>query len=105
MTEDGISLGIGGAAVGAICGVVGAWIKARFAKMRVEPDPLRVEKAEKPVSRKEFEDHVAEDKLAHENLYARMNRNDRETSEIKGLLHGIREDIGLIKAKLFKSPK
>ena len=48
---------------------------------------------------------VAEDKLAHENLYARMNRNDRETSEIKGLLHGIREDIGLIKAKLFKSPK
>ena len=32
-----------------------------------------------------------------------MNRNDRETSELKGILSGIRDDLSAIKNKLFKT--
>jgi len=38
----------------------------------------------------------------HENLFGRMNRNDRETSELKGILSGIREDLSAIKDKMFR---
>ena len=39
MEIDGISLTMGGAAVSAVAGVVGAWIKARYGKTTV-PQPL-----------------------------------------------------------------
>ncbi len=105
MDGDGVSLAIGGGAVGAICTVAGAWIKARFAKTRVEPNPLPVEthRAEEYVKREDFEKHVAENAREHESLFSRMNRNDRETSEIKGMLHGIQDDLTLIKNKLLKT--
>ncbi len=106
---------IGGSAVGAICGVVATWLKVtRGQKAKVEPTPLPVEtrRAEEYVRREEFQKHVAENhdhedanRREHEALYSRMNRNDRETSEIKGLLSAIREDIQLIKTKLFKGGK
>ena len=58
--DDGVSLAIGGGAVGAICTVAGAWIKARFAKTRVEPTPLPVEthREEEYVTKEEFQRHV-----------------------------------------------
>jgi hypothetical protein len=77
----------------------------RNQKTKIEPQPLAVEahKREEYVRREDFERHVAENTREHENFFARINRNDRETSEIKGLLMGIRDDLGMIKAKLFKS--
>jgi len=36
MEVDGISLTMGGAAVSAIAGVFGAWIKAKFGKARID---------------------------------------------------------------------
>ena len=39
MEVDGVSLTMGGAAVSAVAGVVGAWIKARYGKTTV-PQPL-----------------------------------------------------------------
>lgn len=42
MEVDGINLAIGGGAVSAIAGVVGAWIKAKFGKTTI-PQPLGVE--------------------------------------------------------------
>ncbi len=37
-----------------------------------------------------------------EATYGRLNRNDRETSEMVGLIKGMSADIGMIKQKLFK---
>ncbi len=103
--EDGISLAVGGTAVGVLASVATAWIKARWSKTRVEPDPLnvRTEAKERYVTKGEFERHVEENAREHESLYSRMNRNDRETSEIKGMLGTMMDDLRLIKDKLLKT--
>ena len=105
MEVDGINLAIGGGAVTAIAGVVGAWIKARFSKTTVEPTPLPVttEKTPKYVTVQEFNKHVEDNARDHENIFARVNRNDILTSEINGKLAGIKDDLTLIKQKLFKT--
>ncbi len=105
MEVDGINLAIGGGAVTAIAGVVGAWIKARWSKTTVEPTPLPVttEKTPKYVTVQEFNKHVEDNARDHENMFARMNRNDMLTSEINGKLTGIKDDLTLIKQKLFKT--
>ena len=85
--------------------MVGAWIKARFSKTQVEPNPLPVETKAKPeyVTKEAFERHVEENAREHESLYSRMNRNDRETSESKGMLGTMMDDVRLIKDKLLKT--
>ena len=105
MEVDGINLAIGGGAVTAIAGVVGAWIKARWSKTTVEPTPLPVttEKTPKYVTVQEFNKHVEDNARDHETMFARMNRNDMLTSEINGKLTGIKDDLTLIKQKLFKT--
>ena len=105
MEVDGINLAIGGGAVTAIAGVVGAWIKARFSKTTVEPTPLPVttEKTPKYVTVQEFNKHVADNARDHENIVARLNANDKLTSKLEGILEGIREDLSAIKNKLFKT--
>lgn len=49
MEIDGLQLTMGGAAVSAIAGVAGAWIKARYGKTEIAPDPLNVKNEKKPV--------------------------------------------------------
>ena len=57
MEVDGVSLTMGGAAVSAIAGIAGAWIKAKYGKTTVPqplkteiaPDPLNVKNEKKPV--------------------------------------------------------
>jgi hypothetical protein len=68
----------------------------------VTPNPLGVvtEKKAEYVTKDEFAKHVLDNDRAHENLEARLNRNDRETSEIKGMLGTIIDDLRLIKNKL-----
>lgn len=105
MEIDGVNLAIGGTAVTAISGVVGAWIKARFGKARIEPTPLPVttEKTPKYVTVQEFNRHVEDNARDHENMFARLNQNDKLTSKLEGILEGIREDLSAIKGKLFKT--
>ena len=103
MEVDGIHLAMGGGAVTAIAGVVGAWIKAKFGRTKVEPTPLPVEKAPKYLTVQEFNKHCEDNARDHENLFGRMNRNDRETSELKGILTSMRDDLSAIKHKLFKT--
>ena len=43
MEVDGVSLTVGGAAVSAVAGVVGAWIKAKYGKPVVPPVPQPLE--------------------------------------------------------------
>lgn len=103
--SEGMGAWISGGALGTLAGVAIAYIKARFSRTRVEPDPLHVEahKKEEYVRKEEFEKHVSENAKEHESLYARMNRNDRETSEIRGKLDTIIDDLRLIKNKLLKT--
>jgi hypothetical protein len=99
---DGIQLAVGGTAVTALAGIAGAWIKARYGKTRVDPDPLRVEPADKFVTRTEFDRHVADNARDHENVFARLAANDKLTSKLEGILEGIRDDLKAIKDKLFR---
>ena len=98
-----MSLVLGGGAIGALCTLAAAWIKARYGRTRVEPDPLRVEKQDKYVTRREFEQHVRDNRGDHDNIFARLAANDKLTSRLEGLLEGIREDLKAIKDKLFKT--
>ncbi len=81
----------------ALAGVAGAWIKARYGRTTVDPTPLPVDKVDKYVTRGEFNKHVEDNARDHENLFARLNRNDRETCEIKGMLASIQDDLRTIK--------
>ena len=58
MEVDGVSLTMGGAAVSAIAGVVGAWVKARYGKTEV-PQPLETERVGPYVTCGECKQHRA----------------------------------------------
>lgn len=79
----------------------------------VEGDVHTAER-EQYVTRSEFDRHVEVNAAEHkamvddrernyESLYSRQLANDKLTSEIKGKLDGIKEDLSLIKQKLFKT--
>ena len=122
---QGGGLVLSGAALTKIVSIaVKAWA-ARNGKTEVANDPLNVNKLDKYVTRGEFNkamerneadhkritdeaaaDHERmerENNSAHENIFARLSRNDREYGEIKGLLTGLANDMQLIKEKLFKT--
>lgn len=50
MENDGMSLVLGGGAIGALCTLGAAWIKARYARTKVEPTPLEVAAAPRLVT-------------------------------------------------------
>lgn len=105
---------LSGAALTKIVSIaVKAWA-ARNGKTEVANDPLNVNKLDKYVTRGEFNkaierneaDHERmerENSSAHENIFNRLTRNDRDMGEIKGLLTGVANDLQLIKGKLFKT--
>ena len=82
-----------------------AWLRARRQKTEITPSPLPVEKLDKFVTRGEFNKHVEDNARDHENIFARLNANDKLTSKLEGLLEGIREDLKAIKDKLFRRAK
>ena len=57
MLDGNIGVAIGSSAVTAICGVIGLWIRARFQRTKIEPDPLNVEKQDKFVTRGECKNY------------------------------------------------
>ena len=111
---QGGGLVLSGAAVTKLASIaVKAWA-ARNGKTEVANDPLNINKLDKYVTRGEFNkalernaaDHermARENSSAHENIFARLSRNDRDMGEIKGLLTGVANDLQLIKGKLFKT--
>lgn len=103
--SDGLTLTLGGTTIGLIIKELLAWHRSRNQKTTVEPTPLPVttEKTPKYVTVQEFNKHVEDNARDHENLFGRMNHNDRETSELKGILTSMRDDLSAIKHKLFKT--
>ena len=94
---QGGGLVIGGAALAKAADIAARWFAARNSRTTVDPTPLPVEKVDKYVTRGEFNKHVEDNARDHENLFGRLNRNDRETSEIKGMLSTIIDDLRSIK--------
>ena len=103
--SDGLSLTLGGTTIGLIVKELLAWHRSRNQKTRVEPTPLPVttEKTPKYVTVQEFNKHVEDNQRDHENMFARLNANDKLTSKLEGILEGIREDLSAIKNKLFRT--
>ena len=103
--SDGLTLTLGGTTIGLIIKELLAWHRSRNQKTRVEPTPLPVttEKTPKYVTVQEFNKHVEDNQRDHENMFARLNANDKLTSKLEGILEGIREDLSAIKNKLFRS--
>lgn len=92
---------IGGGLITKAFDFLTAWWRSRQA-VKVD-QPVEVAKQDKYVTRGEFNRHVEDNNRDHENLFGRLNRNDMVTSEINGKLTGIKEDLTLIKTKLFKT--
>ncbi len=101
--SDGLSLTLGGTTLALVVKELFAWLRSRHQKTEISPDPLRVDKLDKYITRGEFNKHVEDNARDHENIFARLNANDKLTSKMEGLLEGIREDLKAIKNKLFKA--
>ena len=101
--SDGLSLTLGGTTIGLLIKEFFAWRRSRSQKTEIAPDPLHIERSPKYVTVQEFNKHVEDNMRDHENIFARLNANDKLTSRLEGLLEGIREDLKAIKNKLFKT--
>jgi hypothetical protein len=112
-TPDTSTVVLSGATLALLIKEAFAWMRSRSQKTEISPTPLPVEKADKYVTRGEFNRHVeanardhaamAEDNARdHENMFARLNANDKLTSKLEGILSGIREDLSAIKDKMFR---
>ena len=112
--QDGLSLTLGGTTLALVVKEIFAWLRARRQKTEVANDPLNVNKLDKYVTRGEFNRYVEQHAAEHtamvddrernyEALFNRQLANDKLTSEIKGKLDGIKDDLSLIKQKLFKT--
>ncbi len=94
---------VGGGLVVKIGDWIAQWFRSRNQKTTIAPDPLHVERSPKYVTVQEFNKHCEDNMRDHENIFARLNANDKLTSRLEGLLEGIREDLKAIKNKLFKT--
>ena len=101
-TTDGITIALGATTTGFIVKELIAWLRSRSQKTEIAPSPLPVNKLDTYVTRGEFNRHVEDNARDHENVFSRLNANDKLTSKLEGLLEGIREDLGAIKDKLFR---
>ena len=102
-TPDGSTIVLGGTTLALLITEGFAWLRSRSQKTTIAPDPLNVKKEDKYVTRGEFNRHVEDNARDHENMFARLNQNDKLTSKLEGILEGIREDLSAIKNKLFKT--
>ncbi|MBQ3341024.1 MAG: hypothetical protein IJG84_03950 [Kiritimatiellae bacterium] len=103
--QDGLSLTLGGTTLALLVKEGFAWLRARRQRTEIAPSPLPVDKLDKFVTRGEFNKHVEDNARDHENMFARLNANDKLTSKLEGVLEGIREDLKAIKDKLFRRTK
>lgn len=105
MDDGGISitgLTIGGAALTAIGGMVGAWIRARMGRTEITPQPLEVEV--KPTmdlvekaSCSEYRDAIAD---CHSNLFARMSSAEQRIAAAEAALHALDDHLKSMDNKL-----
>ena len=79
MDDGGISitgLTIGGATLTAIGGIVGAWLRTRYGRTEITPQPLEVRGAAEYACRRENDSD-------HSNLFARVSEHDKDIAYLK----------------------
>ena len=85
-TTDGVTLLLGGGAVGALCSLAGAWIKARYSKTKVEPQPLEVAPAPKYRTCEECE-------RIHKAVDARLEAGSRAFRDVRDEIASVRREV------------
>lgn len=86
MESDGLDLAIGGAALGSICTIVAAWIKAKYSKTKVDPTPLPVEMTDKFVTCEQCMEHRRQ-------IEARLEEGSRTFREVRDDIASVRREI------------
>lgn len=76
MDDGGISLYIGGTALTALGGIVGALINKRFNTRRIEPQPLEVRAGPDYAPKRENDDD-------HTNIFARLSEHDKKIAALE----------------------
>jgi len=100
---DGISitgLTIGGAALAAIGGMVGAIIKARYGRVAITPQPLDVREVKGLVAAdvcREYRDTV---QACHSNLIARMSSAEQRIAAAEAAMHAMDDRLRSMDTKL-----
>ena len=94
MAENTAGLIISTAGLSSLCTLAATWIKARFSKTRIEPDPLNVEKQDKFVTRGECKNYRCAMQKQIDNvgpalnrIFKKLNENDRKSEERSMQLH------------------
>ena len=110
MEVDGISLTMGGAAVSAIAGIAGAWIKARYGRTEV-PQPLETERVGPYVTCGECKQHRAAigkriDDIgpALGRVFKKLDENDKRSEERARQTHArldpFSREVGAVHGKI-----
>lgn len=102
--EDGISLTgltIGGAALTAIGGMVGAWVRARYGRTEITPQPLEV----KAVGNAKVPEKICDERHSRidnqvENLFHRVGALETEQASYDEALKGVRDTVKSMDGKL-----
>ena len=88
MEVDGVNLAIGGGAVTAIAGVLGAWIKARFGRTAVEPNPLPV---------------TGEIQTRRDSKYVTAGEFNERMRKVDGDIAGVRAEVSSLRSDITAS--
>lgn len=91
--DDGISLVVGGSAIGAIATLAGSWLKARATTRKIEPQPLEVRPASEWAERKaNDEDHAA--------IFLRLAAVEQRTAAQVARMERVEAGVARIEDKL-----
>lgn len=86
MDADGAQIILGSGAFGALCGVVSSWIKARFSKTTVAPQPLEVKGAPRFVTCEQCD-------LRHKDVDTRLQAGTRAFDAIRTKMDADHRDV------------
>ena len=86
MNVDGVTFVISQAAFGSLCGVLGAWIRARYSRTTISPQPLEVAPAPKYRTCEECE-------RIHAAVERRLEEGSRTFREVRDEISSVRHEI------------
>jgi len=104
MEDSGISitgLTIGGAALTALGGMVGAWLRARYGRTEITPQPLEVRDA----TNRALQEHMADNRSDHSNLFSRISHTEQRIASVEASQKAQERQLDRIETKLDEALK